>query len=224
MLRCSAPFCSGASSTDSFITTYGQSRPWKRHSGLARLRFHSLPSDQPKNENVLPTDKPSRPPRRPSPRPNRPSTIPQSPFKASSRSGEAEAGQDAQGSPAARTQQPRSVRRAGRIQARPVHLRPDRRSKPASQRHQWRFRQPFPLYVNGIKVKVSQNWDSKQVDAHTPKGADVQVYFKVNRQGVPSSFRVNTSSGSPTLDRSCLLATQRVDTFGDLPGIERSMA
>ena len=24
-------------------------------------------------------------------------------------------------------------------------------------------------------------------------------------------------TGSPTLDRSCLLATQRVDTFGDLP-------
>jgi len=45
----------------------------------------------------------------------------------------------------------------------------------------------------------------------------VQIYFKVNRQGVPSGFKVNTASNSPTLDRSCLLATERVDTFGDLP-------
>jgi len=55
------------------------------------------------------------------------------------------------------------------------------------------------------------------VDTGTAKGAKVEIYFKVNRQGVPSAFRVSTSSGSPTLDRSCLLATQRVDSFGDLP-------
>ena len=75
----------------------------------------------------------------------------------------------------------------------------------------------FPWYVDGIKRKVSQNWNAAQVDPRTPKGAAVQIYFKVNRQGVPSSFRINTSSGSPTLDRSCLLATERVDTFGELP-------
>ena len=79
------------------------------------------------------------------------------------------------------------------------------------------FGSRFPWYVDGIKRKVSQNWIRGQVDPRTPKGAAVQIYFKVNRQGVPSSFRINTASGSPTLDRSCLLATERVDTFGDLP-------
>jgi len=55
------------------------------------------------------------------------------------------------------------------------------------------------------------------VDPRTPKGATAQIYFRLNRQGVPSNFRINVSSGSPTLDRSCLAATQRVDTFGTLP-------
>jgi protein TonB len=39
----------------------------------------------------------------------------------------------------------------------------------------------------------------------------------VSRQGVPSNFKINNSSGSPTLDSSCERATQRVDTFGALP-------
>jgi protein TonB len=79
------------------------------------------------------------------------------------------------------------------------------------------FGSRFPYYVNGIKVKVKQNWDAAQVDSRTPKGAVAEVYFRLNRQGVPSSFRVSTPSGSSTLDRSCLLATERVDTFGVLP-------
>jgi protein TonB len=79
------------------------------------------------------------------------------------------------------------------------------------------FGSRFPWYVDGIKRKVSQNWIRGQVDPRTPKGAVVQIYFRVNRQGAPSNFRVSTASGSPTLDRSCLLATERVDTFGDLP-------
>jgi protein TonB len=75
----------------------------------------------------------------------------------------------------------------------------------------------FGWYVEIIKRKVDQNWFRAQVDPRTPKGAVAQIYFRVNRQGVPSGFKINTASGSPTLDHSCLLATQRVDTFGDLP-------
>jgi protein TonB len=81
------------------------------------------------------------------------------------------------------------------------------------------FGSRFGWYVDGIKRKVSQNWIRGQVDPRTPKGASVQIYFRINRQGDTdkSKFKVNTASGSPTLDRSCLLATQRVDTFGPLP-------
>jgi protein TonB len=79
------------------------------------------------------------------------------------------------------------------------------------------FGSRFGWYVEIIKRKVSQSWNRYEVDPRTPKGATAEIYFRVNRQGVPSNFRVNTASGSPTLDQSCLRATQRVDTFGGLP-------
>ncbi len=79
------------------------------------------------------------------------------------------------------------------------------------------FGSRFGWYVEIIKRKVDQNWYRGEVDPRTPRGVTSQVYFKVSRQGVPSNFKINISSGSPTLDRSCLRATQRVDTFGALP-------
>jgi protein TonB len=79
------------------------------------------------------------------------------------------------------------------------------------------FGSRFGWYVEIIKRKVSQNWNKYEVDQGTPKGAKAEVYFRINRQGAPSNFKISTSSGSPTLDQSCLRATQRVDTFGPLP-------
>jgi protein TonB len=79
------------------------------------------------------------------------------------------------------------------------------------------FGSRFGWYVEIIKRKVSQNWNRYEVDQRTPKGAMAEIYFRVNRQGNPTNFKVNRSSGSPTLDQSCLRATQRVDTFGGLP-------
>jgi periplasmic protein TonB len=75
----------------------------------------------------------------------------------------------------------------------------------------------FGWYVEVIRRKVAQNWYRSVVDPHTSPGASVQIYFRVSRDGAPSNFRINVSSGSPTLDRSCLEATERVDTFGPLP-------
>jgi protein TonB len=79
------------------------------------------------------------------------------------------------------------------------------------------FGSRFGWYVEIIKRKVSQNWNRYEVDQSTPKGAVAEIYFRVNRQGAPSSFRINKPSGSASLDQSCLRATQRVDTFGALP-------
>jgi protein TonB len=75
----------------------------------------------------------------------------------------------------------------------------------------------FGWYVDVIKRKVDQNWLRPEVDPRTPKGSVVTIYFRVNRQGVPSNFRINSASSSSTLNTSCLRATQRVDTFGPLP-------
>ena len=39
----------------------------------------------------------------------------------------------------------------------------------------------------------------------------------IHRDGSVSQVKLDQSSGSSTLDRSCLRAAQRVDTFGPLP-------
>ncbi len=75
----------------------------------------------------------------------------------------------------------------------------------------------YPWYVDQINRTMSQNWNKGQVDSHTPKGARVFMVFSIHRDGSVSDLQLDHSSGSSTLDRSCLLAAQRVSTFGNLP-------
>ena len=83
------------------------------------------------------------------------------------------------------------------------------------------FSSLYGWYVQIIKNKVDQNWYRQVVDPRTPKDTAVEIYFHVNSAGVPSNFRIQTASGSPTLDRSCLQAAERVDTFGTLPSLPK---
>jgi protein TonB len=176
-----------------------------------------LPSDQPKNDNVLPTEKPSPAP--PPPAPKAKQTVDETAIPIQGKAVKPEKQKQVK---TAKVQPPKPDNRvqygeqAGSKVARSTFAQPSPADQPVSVTN-GDFGTRFPWYVEGIKRKVSQNWNRFQVDQRTPKGALVQIYFKVNRQGVPTGFRVNTSSGSPTLDRSCMLATQRVDTFGDLP-------
>ena len=80
------------------------------------------------------------------------------------------------------------------------------------------FGSQFPYYVDIIRSTVARNWYQQEVQPSTPAGARVYLSFSVARDGSPSNVRVATSSGSPSLDTSCLRAVQRVDTFGPLPG------
>ena len=75
----------------------------------------------------------------------------------------------------------------------------------------------YGWYVNTIKMRTAQNWYKQEVDPGTPQGAKVYLTFTVRRDGSPSDVRVQQSSGSPTLDSSCMRAVQRVDTYGPLP-------
>jgi protein TonB len=75
----------------------------------------------------------------------------------------------------------------------------------------------FPWYVDVIRRKTAQNWYKQEVDPGTPGGARVYLTFSVSRSGEPSGVRIAQTSGSPTLDTSCVRAVQRVDTYGPLP-------
>ena len=83
------------------------------------------------------------------------------------------------------------------------------------------FASLYGWYVDQINRKMSQSWNKFDVDPRTPKGARVYLIFTIHRDGSVSNLRLDQSSGSPTLDRSCERGLQRVDTFGNLPSSYR---
>ena len=79
------------------------------------------------------------------------------------------------------------------------------------------FASLYGWYVDQINRKMSSSWNKYDVDPRTPKGARVYLVFTIHRDGSVSNLRLDQSSGSPTLDKSCQRGVQRVDTFGNLP-------
>ena len=79
------------------------------------------------------------------------------------------------------------------------------------------FGERFAWYGKIINTKVAQNWYTQEADPRASNGKSVTLVFDISRDGTPSNVRVETSSGSPTLDLSATRAVQRVDGFGPLP-------
>jgi protein TonB len=176
-----------------------------------------LPADEPPNQNVLTTDKPS-----PAPAPPAPKTV-------------AKVDQDAIAIKS--LQQQKKPEPEARVQQKFQQPVPQNRAQYGEQAGNnipkaitgqtvtngpvtvstGDFGTRFAWYVDVIRRKVDQNWYRPEVDPRTPKGAKVTIYFKIDRRGGISGWRVARSSGSPTLDSSCLRATQRVDAFPTLP-------
>jgi periplasmic protein TonB len=79
------------------------------------------------------------------------------------------------------------------------------------------FSSMYPWYEQGINNAVGSKWNKFEVNPSTPKGARVYLIFVIHRDGSVGNLRLDQSSGSPTLDSSCMRAVQRVDSFGSLP-------
>ncbi|WP_263365610.1 TonB family protein [Edaphobacter bradus] len=79
------------------------------------------------------------------------------------------------------------------------------------------FGSRFAYYVNIVNRAVAQNWYTQEADPRASAGKSVTVLFDINRDGTPSNPRIETRSGSPSLDQSALRAVQRVEGFGPLP-------
>lgn len=75
----------------------------------------------------------------------------------------------------------------------------------------------YAYYLRLVSQKVSQNWISSEADPRGSVGKRVTLRFDIDREGAPQNVRVQTRSGSPSLDESALQAVQRVDGFGPLP-------
>jgi protein TonB len=79
------------------------------------------------------------------------------------------------------------------------------------------FGNRYAYYVKIVSQIVAQNWYTQEADAAVSQGKRVTILFDINRDGVPQNIRIETKSGSPSLDASALHALQRVDNFGPLP-------
>jgi protein TonB len=71
--------------------------------------------------------------------------------------------------------------------------------------------------VDNLNRKMASSWYKPEVDPHTPRGTRAYIQFAIHRDGTVSNVQMSQPSGSSTLDRACMRAAQRVDTFGALP-------
>jgi protein TonB len=178
-----------------------------------------LPSDVPPNQNVLATEKPSPAPAPPEPKAVAPPKIDDAIPIASKK--EQPKPQPTPPRQQQKIQQPVQQNKAtyGEMAANNLPRAVQGQTNPGpTSITQGDFGSRFAWYVDGINRKMSQVWNKFEVDPRTPKGARVYIIFPVARNGQPGNPQLDRSSGSPTLDRSCLRAAQRVDTFGALPG------
>ena len=79
------------------------------------------------------------------------------------------------------------------------------------------FGNRYAYYVKIVSQIVAQNWSTLEADPIASQGKRVTILFDINRDGVPQNIRIETKSGSPSLDASALHALQRIDSFGPLP-------
>jgi protein TonB len=75
----------------------------------------------------------------------------------------------------------------------------------------------YAYYMGIVARRIGQQWYKGEADPRASAGKQVTVLFDIDRDGTPSNIRIETRSGSITLDTSALRALQRIDTFGPSP-------
>ena len=75
----------------------------------------------------------------------------------------------------------------------------------------------YAYYFGIVNRTIAQNWYKNQADPRASTGRKVTLLFDIARDGTPSNVRVETRSGSPTLDDSAVRALERINTFGPSP-------
>jgi len=175
-----------------------------------------LPADQPPNENVLATQTPSQAPAEPTPKAKQAVDETAIPF-----AGKKQKPLPQKPARSAQKNQPQPDNRArfgeqaGSFMPRATSAQTGSNGPVSVSDSDFGAR--FAWYVGQINSKMATTWDKREVDPRTPKGTRVYLIFTIRRDGSPTDMRIDQSSGSATLDRSCQRGVQRVDTFGPLP-------
>jgi protein TonB len=75
----------------------------------------------------------------------------------------------------------------------------------------------YGYYFRIVSNKVAQNYETQEVNAAASQNKSVSLVFDIEHDGTIANLRIETKSGSPTLDLAAMHALQRIDTFGPLP-------
>lgn len=175
-----------------------------------------LPSNQPVNQNVLSTETPSQAPAPPEPKAKQAEDETAIPLTGKQKKQEHE---NTPRTPPKQQQPTPNTRAAYGEQAgtsMPRDAQASLSSGPTTV-NSGDFGSLYAYYVRGISTKMAQNWYKTLVDPSTPRGSRAYIDFTIYRDGSVANPKIERSSGSSTLDRSCLDAARRVDTFGPLP-------
>jgi protein TonB len=176
-----------------------------------------LPSTQPVNKNVLATETPSQAPAPPEPKAKQAVDETAIPILGKQKKPEQ------QTAPRTPQRQPTPVEnnranygeQAG--SSMPHSMQSQNATTSQTQVSDAGFGSLYGWYVDGITRKMSANWYKALVDQSTPKGAKAYIQFKIYRDGSVGDVGMQQSSGSPTLDSSCVRAAERASNFGSLP-------
>jgi protein TonB len=174
-----------------------------------------LPSDQPLNQNVLATETPSQAPAEAAPKAKQ--AVDESALAITGKQKKPE--QQTARRIAQQQPQPDNLAKygeqAGSSMAR--SLAPQGYTSGQTTVSDSDFGTRFGWYVDAMNRRMASSWYKPEVDGRTPKGARAYIQFAVHRDGSVSNVQMNQNSGSQTLDRSCMRAAERVDSFGPLP-------
>ncbi|MGA2808701.1 MAG: TonB family protein [Terracidiphilus sp.] len=176
-----------------------------------------LPSDHPPNENVLSTETPSEAPAAPSPKAKQAVDETAIPIAGKQKKPQQQTAPKTQQHQPQPKQENRAQYGEQAGSSMPRSMQSQTGSNGPTAVSNGDFGSRFGWYVDGITRKMDANWYRQEVDPRTPKGTRCYIIFVIHRDGSVSNVQMDRSSGSPTLDRSCIRAAQRVDTFGALP-------
>jgi protein TonB len=172
-----------------------------------------LPSDQPPNENVLATDTPSQAPAEPATKTKQ--AVDDSTLAISGKNKPKQNTRKAKQHEPQQDNLARYGEQSGSSMAR--SMQPLGFTSGQTTVSDGDFGSRFGWYVDGINRKMTASSFRQEVDPHTPRGSRAYVQFAIHRDGSVGNVQMNQNSGSQTLDRACMRAAQRVDTFGALP-------
>ena len=175
-----------------------------------------LPSDQPKNQNVLPTEKPSPAPAPPQPKAKQAIDETAIPIQGKEKKLEKQKQIKTPKTPPKEESRIQYGEQAGSKLSRSTYAQGTPADQPASVSN-GDFGTRFGWYVDGINHKMAIAWDKREVDPSTPKGTRVYLIFTIVRDGSPERDRSRCSPALGT--RGVGVGRELEDHARELPGV-----